>query len=130
MTANKTTEEIFKKPSDKPYKEILSFAKTGIIILLFKSKNYKVSVSIGLNSSRMYPNICVFDTFESANLVRANFLDATWLDSVRQRGMPEMRGKSNKKVTVYGTITFHLQICESRTRVTFSAGTHSNRTDV
>lgn len=45
---------------DKPYEDIVAFPKTGAI-LLFKSRNYKVSVSIGFNSPRMRPIVCVFD---------------------------------------------------------------------
>lgn len=87
MTVNETTEEISKKPWNELYQDFRSFSEAGEISLV-KSKNRKVSVSIGIDSSRMHRVVCVIGTSAGANLVRADVLDPAWLDSIRQRDMP------------------------------------------
>lgn len=63
--------------------------------------------------------VCVFDTVTNPNLKRADFLEASWLDSIHQLNMPEMCSAFDTKLFLSGTITLHLMICESRTLVTF-----------
>lgn len=77
MTSNKIVEKISKRTSDEPYRKVLSFPEPGKVSS-FKIKNYKVSVSIRLNSMRMHL-ICVFDTGPGPSLVRADVLDPTCL---------------------------------------------------
>lgn len=43
----------------------------------------------------MRPVTCVFDTDMGANLVRADGLDRSWLNSVQKRDIPEMRSSFN-----------------------------------
>lgn len=104
---------------NEPSQENLSLLET-CKILLFRSKNCKVPVSIGLNSSRMRQFTCVFDTRAGPKLVQANDLDRTRLDSIRQRDMPEIYIESNKKLIISETITLHLRVFESCSRMTFS----------
>lgn len=108
-----------KKPSNEPYQEVLSFPETGEISL-FKSKNYLVSVPVGLKSLPVSPVICVIDTGAGPILIQVDFLEPTWLDSVRQHDMPEIQSASNTKLTVSVTITVHLRMSESRTLVAFT----------
>lgn len=116
MTWNKTVDNIFKKPLNEPYQVIVSFTETSKI-KLFSNKKYKVLVSIGLRYLRMRPCICVFSTGAGSILVQVDVLDPTWLVSIHQRGMPEIR---LKMLTLRGTITLHIWIGESRIRVTLS----------
>lgn len=78
-----------KKNTDEPYQHILEFPETGEISL-FKRRNYKVSVLVGIGSSRMNPVICVFDIGSGPNLIRDDGLDQRSLDNVPQRDMPEI----------------------------------------
>lgn len=59
-TAEKNSKKSNMTPPDKPYQDILAFHETGKISL-FKSENYKVSVSIGTNSSGNPPcRFCIW----------------------------------------------------------------------
>lgn len=75
-----------RKP-DEPYQDILAFSEKDEIIL-FKRKNCKLSVSIGILSSGQRPVVCGFDTGTGTNLIRAEILDQHWLDSIRHIDLP------------------------------------------
>lgn len=107
-----------KKMPDELYKAVLAFSETGEVVL-FRNKNYQVSVSIGMNSSQMRHTICVFDNSAGPNLIRAKVLDLIWLDSIRQRDMPDIRTTSHRKLELSATIILHLPMGGSRTRVNF-----------
>lgn len=78
--------------------------KTGNVSQ-FNNKNYKVSVSIELTSSRMRPLAYVFDIGAGPKLITADVLDLNWLDSISQRDILEIGSTSTIKLTVSGTIT-------------------------
>lgn len=82
-------------------------------------KDYKVCLSIELISWRMRPSVCVFHTGTGPNLIRADVLDPALQDSIRQRDMPDIRSASNRKRNASQTITPHLPMAESRTRINF-----------
>lgn len=67
QTAAENQEQNTSKRPNKPHQDFLAFSETGKI-LLFKSRTYKVSVSIGLHSLHMSPIVFVF----SLALVRAS----------------------------------------------------------
>lgn len=77
-------------------------------MLLLKSKNNKVSVSVGLNSSLMHPIISVFDTGSSQNLIRTDILETSWLENIRQR---DMRKSGVRLLPAYWLLE---QVCRTR----------------
>lgn len=107
-----------KKTPEKPYKCILPFLETGLE-LLFKEKIYQVSVSIGLNSWKMRPIKFVFDSGAGPDLIRADILGPSWLDSVCKREMLDIRSTSDMKLKMSGTKTPFLCMGGSRTRISF-----------
>lgn len=68
----------------------------------------------------MRPVICVLDMSPGPNRIRAYVSDRSWLDSNRQRHLLDIHGASETKLLVSGTITVHLCLSESRTRISFS----------
>lgn len=88
ITADNTTENPYEKQPNEPFQEILTLPRTGKVSL-FKSKIYKGLVSIRLNTLRMSPTSCGFDTCASPNLGRADVLDRSLLNVICRRGMPE-----------------------------------------
>lgn len=64
--AETSPKNIAKKAPDELYEEAPAFPKTSDVCL-FKKKNYQFFVSVGLNSSRMRPVVCVLDTDTSTN---------------------------------------------------------------
>lgn len=61
----------------------------------------------------------MFDTSAGPNVIRADDLNQIWLNDIRQRYIPEIRGASNTQLFVSRTIALHLCTGESRTGVTF-----------
>lgn len=74
---------------------------------------------ISIESSLMRQILCVFDTRAGPNLIQADVLDRSWLDSIRQRNMPDICSVSDIQLEVSGTIAFHLRMGKSRTPVNF-----------
>lgn len=93
-----------KKTPDKPYKEVLEFPETGEVSL-WKKETYHISVSIGNNPSQMRPNICAFNTGEVPNLIGADFLDPSCLDSIQQHDILDYRIASITRLKMTGIIT-------------------------
>lgn len=93
LTIQKATQipakEDNKKKTDEQYKEALTFPETDGV-MLFKNKNYKVPVSIGINLSRMLPTVCLFEIGAGPNLIRAYVLDPSWLETITQCDMPKI----------------------------------------
>lgn len=77
------------KKRDETYQDVFAFPETGEISL-FKSKNYKLSVSIIFTLSCMRPNVCAFDTGGDLKLIRSYVLEQNWLHNFRQSSMPEI----------------------------------------
>lgn len=73
-----------------------------------------------LSSSGWRPIIHEFDSWMSPNLVRADELDLSWLDSVGQPKALEIQSTSDTKLVSSGTISLHFQIDEPRVQVTVS----------
>lgn len=67
----------------------------------------------------MRPIVCVIDTGAGPSLVEKDVLDCKWLDSIRHSEMPEIRSASDRKLVRSGTITLHLRLAESHTRMIF-----------
>lgn len=59
------------------------------------------------------------DTGAGLKRIRADVLARRWLDSIRQRSMPEVCSAPGTKLKESGTITSHLRMGESRSRVNF-----------
>lgn len=77
------------KNTDDPYQDILEVPKTGYASP-FQKQKCKVSVSIGVRFSRMFPVICVFGTGAGATLIRTGVLDKGCRDNIRPSEMPEI----------------------------------------
>lgn len=98
VTAGNRNQNNPRKP-DEPYQYIFALQETDES-LLFKMKNYKVSVSIGLLLLHMRRFVCVFDTNRGPTFKRADVLDPTWLDRVFHGDMPEIRSASGTRLIV------------------------------
>lgn len=79
-----------KKKPDEPCKNVLVFSETDEVSL-FKNTNYKVSVSVGLNSSQLRPIVFVLDTAESLRHIKADDLNPSWLDSINHHNIQDIR---------------------------------------
>lgn len=60
---------------------------------------------------------CVLDIGAVRNLLNADLLGPNWQDSIRQRDMLHMQIASLTKLKLSRTITSHLRMSESRSRV-------------
>lgn len=96
----------------------MAFLKAGEVSL-FKNKYYKVSVSIGSNLLGLRPTFCIIDTRAGPSLLRADILDQSWLNTIRQRSVSEIRVAQDIKLSLSATIIPHHFMGESRTRVAF-----------
>lgn len=105
------------KRLDEPYRDMSSLPEAGDV-LLFKSKNNTASISVGLNSSRIHPIFYIFGTGAGPNLIGDYVLDQAWLDNICQSDMSEIQRDSDTKRIVFGAITLHHHMSESRTRLT------------
>lgn len=88
-------------------------------VSLFKNKNHQISESIILRSSRVRPILCVCNTGVDQNLNRAEGSAPRWLDSIRKCYVQDICSVYDTKVKASLTITFHLRVCESQTRLNF-----------
>lgn len=68
---SKVSEEVGNSPPNSSYAEVIKLVETDEVPL-FKKKNYKLSVSIGLRSSNMRPLICVVDRGTEPNTLRSD----------------------------------------------------------
>lgn len=87
--------------------------------MLFENEHYQVSVSIGLNSFQFRSDVCVCNPGPGPSIVSADVLDPTWLDSIRQRDLLDIRSSSDTKLKMSGSIAHPLCIDESRHPVSF-----------
>lgn len=62
----------------------------------------------------MIPIVYVFDTVAFPNFIQGDYSVPSRLDNVRQRDMPDIRGVSNTKINMFGTITVHQRMSGSR----------------
>lgn len=67
----------------------------------------------------MHSTVHVFHTGVCPSFIRANVLDPTWLNSIRQRHLLDICSASNKKLELSGSVAAHLRVGESCTRVSF-----------
>lgn len=65
----------------------------------------------------MRPGVYDFDIGAGPNLMKGDILDQRWLENTRQSDMSKVRGASDQKTVVSGSIILHIFMCESRTRV-------------
>lgn len=69
----------------------------------------------------MQPIECVFDAGAGPNLIMADVLDPSWLNSIRHGALWDIRIVSNSKLEVSGNIIIHCRMGESCTRDDFGA---------
>lgn len=74
-------------------------------------------MSIALNSSRVRPIISVFDICASPNVIRTIVLDPNLLNNILQRDMLDIHSTPSTKINLSGTVTLHLRMARSQTRV-------------
>lgn len=65
----------------------------------------------------MGPVVSVFDTGAGPNPIRTDVTDTSWQEIIRQRDMPEIRSASDTRLSASETVTFHLWMDDSNTRV-------------
>lgn len=70
-----------------------------------------------MDSLRVCPILCVFDTGTGPVLIRADVLNGSCLYSICRRDMQDICSTFNTMSKVSGTINHHFRMCESRTRV-------------
>lgn len=63
--------------------------------------------------------ICFFDTGACLNVITAVVLEQSRLNNIRQRDIPEIRGPSDTKLVVLGTLNLHPRMDKSHAQVTF-----------
>lgn len=88
-------------------------------ISLLKSKYYNIFVSVGFHSLHIRPVVCAFDTGTGPHFIRTSVLDQSWLDNISQSNKPEIRGASDTRLILSGTLTIYRRSGKLRTRATF-----------
>lgn len=67
-------------------------------------KNYKISVLIGLNLTRIRPIVCAFDTVNGSNLIRGDVLQRTLQDCISESDVPDIYAASDTMLNVSGNM--------------------------
>ena len=89
-------------------------------VTLFKSRNYKLCVSLGVSSTILSPVRAVFDTGAGPNIVRDDILPKGWERIlIPSQPLPRITNASGKRMPVRGVVLLHLQVGDLRTRVRF-----------
>lgn len=76
-------------------------------------------MEIGLDLSRRCRIQSLLDTGDSPSLLKGEVLELNWLTCIHQRSMPNIRNALDIKLRVSKTITLHLHMTESRTRINY-----------
>jgi Retroviral aspartyl protease len=89
-------------------------------VTLFKTRNYKLYVSLGVSSTVLSPVRAVFDTGAVPNIVIDDILPKEW-ERIIIPSQPLLRitNASDKRMPVRGVVLLHLQVGDLRTRVRF-----------
>ena len=104
----------------RPYSSTVAFeAEDNETINLFKSKNYKVSMSLGIRSYEMVPTISVMDTGAGPNLVDKRILPPSWLDRIRPSPVANLSAAANQPIPVEGIVNLHVRLGDLCVRVWF-----------
>ena len=105
-------------PEPKPYAEILTMTSTEPVVL-FKKRNYKVRLTVGINSTVAHPVTSVLDTGAGPNLINKDFLPTQWHSNIRPMKDPGLVGATKQAVVMQGVILLHVCLGELRVRVWF-----------
>jgi hypothetical protein len=89
-------------------------------VTLFKSRNYKLCVSLGVSSNVLSPVRAVFDTGAGPNIARYGILPKGWEHIlIPSQPLPRITNASGKRMPVREVVLLHLQVGDLRTRVRF-----------
>jgi hypothetical protein len=87
-------------------------------VTLFKSRNYKLCVSLGVSTTVLSPVRAVFDTGAGPNIVRDDILPKGWERIlIPSQPLPRIINASGKRIPVRGVVLLHLQVGDLRTQV-------------
>lgn len=86
-------------------------------VSLFKLKTKQISDLIEQSTLLTRLTLCVFDTGDGLNLIRADLSDPVWMDSFRQLDVLAISSASDIKLKLSGTVTTHVRMGEPRTLV-------------
>lgn len=78
-------------------------------------------MSIGKSSSQIRSVVLLLDKGAGTDISCAEILDPSWLNSIRQCDIPDIRRASDSKLKVSVTITLDLLMDETRTQINFGA---------
>ena len=89
-------------------------------IFPLKSRNYKVSASVGVNTAVISPVRAILDTGAGPNLIRATVLPEDW-ERYRVFGAPTLNivGAGGRRLRQSGTVTLHVEIGGIKLRARF-----------
>lgn len=93
--------------SKKLYTKVCALDGTDKITL-FNERNYKVAITIGLDSSRMCLVGCLLGTADGPNLLRKSMVIRDCMSSIRVCEKPQLGIVTNKKVEVVGIILLYV----------------------
>jgi hypothetical protein len=85
-----------------------------------KSRNYNLTVYVGVSNSVLVPVLAVLDTGAGPNLIREDVLPPNW-ETLRLRGasIPKVMNASGRLLQSKGIIVLIVQFGHLRTRVRF-----------
>jgi len=108
------------KTAPSSYVEVLALTHpSSSPISLFKKRNYKIGISVGVQASITHPVTCVLDTGAGPNLINKDFLPPSWTDKIRPAQDPGLIAATRQAVSIEGVILLHVRVGELRVRVWF-----------
>jgi Retroviral aspartyl protease len=90
------------------------------IVFPLRSRNYKVSATVGVSTVLATPVRAILDTGAGPNLVREEILPTDW-EKYRVAGAPTLQivGAGGRRLKQSGAILLHVEICGLKTRMQF-----------
>lgn len=107
-----------KKKIPEAYSESYLF-ETSAKIYLFNKRNYKRPISVGVLSHKMRPVLCISETVTRSNLIREDFLETDWLQTIRAMNGQSLRSTASQNVSSIRTVLSHVRLGEAGIRVVF-----------
>lgn len=104
----------------RPYSETVGVdAEENETVQLFKSRNYKLSASLGMTSQTLHPLTVVLDTGAGPNLVDKRWLPSSWHDRIQPSPVANLSAAANQPIPVIGVILLHVRLGDLCTKVWF-----------
>lgn len=87
---------------------------------LFSGSTYNVKMTVGTDSTLMYPVVSFIDTGGAPNLIDAVFIKSQWNSRIERLDTPRVRASSEKSLPVRRTMLLQVRICVLCARVWFT----------